>query len=179
MDQTFEHDPELAAELRHGAGRELNEEAAEDERLTALHDRRRFGLAEMAKDMANKGARVTVEYAGHTFSGAVVAAGSDFATLEGSGLRSEIRLDAGYWSVITAAAASTPGEATDESLTARLQEHADRGTMVRISIPAGQMVIGKVTVVADDHLEIEDADGRKLFVPMRMVLAITRSTEIH
>lgn len=179
MDQTFEHDPELASELRQGAGREWNEEAAEDERLTALHDRRRFGLADMAKDMANRGERVTVEYGGHSFSGAVVGAGSDYATVEGSGLRADIRLDAGYWSVITAAMETPPGEATGESLTARLSEHAERGTMLRLAIPAGQLVIGRVTVVADDHIELTDADGRKLFVPMSMILAVTQSIEFH
>lgn len=179
MDQTFEHDPELAAHLRDSAGRDWNEDAAEDERLTALHDRRRFGLSEMAKDMANRGERVTVEYGGHTFSGAVVAAGANYVTLEGSGLRADIRLDAGYWSVLVTDADSRPGVVSIETLTARLAEYAESGLMVRLAIPDGNLVIGKVTVVADDHIELADADGRKLYVPLKMILAITRSIEFH
>lgn len=176
---TFEHDPELAEQLRQGAGRELAEEAAEDERLTALHDRRRFGLMEMAKEMANKGERVSVDFGGHTFSGAVVSAGADYAAIEGSGQRSEVRLNGGYWSVIMADEGATPGTVTQEGLSARLAEHAEHGTTVRVAIPGGQLVIGRVGVVADDHIEMTDADGRRLYVPLALILAVTRSIEFH
>jgi hypothetical protein len=179
MDQTFEHDPELASELRDSAGREISEEAAEDERLTALHDRRRFTMSEAAKEMANRGDRVAVECAGHSFSGALVSAGADYAVIEGSGLRSEIRLDAGYWSLIPAAQGASPGTTTNETLAARLREHADTGAMLRIAVAGGELVIGKVTVVAEDHVEIDDADGRRIYVPMRMILAVTKSVEFH
>ena len=175
MDQTFEHDPNLASELRDGIGRHIVEEAAEDERLTALHDRRRFGLSDVAKEMANRGDRASVEFGGHSFSGAVVSAGADYAVLEGSGLRTEVRLDAAYWSMIPAGEGSSTGTTTNESLSARLAEHAEAGTTVRIAIPGGQLVIGKVTVVSEDHIELTDADGRKLYVPLTMILAVTKS----
>lgn len=176
---TFEHDPDLAAELRQGAGREWNEEAAEDERLTALHDRRRFALRDMAKEMANRGERVTVDVSGHSLSGTVVSAGADYAVIEGSGVSAEVRLDAAFWSVIPAGVDATPGTVTEESLTARLNDHSDQGTMVRVALPNSQLVIGKVMVVAEDHIEVADADGRRLYVPLTMVLAVMRSIEFH
>ncbi len=176
MEQTFEHDPHIASELRDGVGREIVEEAAEDERLTALHDRRRFGLSEVAKEMANRGDRASVEFGGHSFSGAVVSAGVDYAVLEGSGLKTEVRLDAAYWSMIPVGEVSSPGSTTNETLAARLAEHSEQGNTVRLAIPAGQLVIGKVAVVADDHIELTDPDGKKLYVPLTMILAITTST---
>lgn len=175
MDQTFEHDPNLASELREGVGRHIVEEAAEDERLTALHDRRRFRLTDVAKEMANRGERASVEFGGHSFSGAVVSAGADYAVLEGSGLRTEVRLDTAYWSLIPAGEGSSPGTTTNETLSARLADHSDEGTTVRIAIPDGLLVIGKVGVVAEDHIELTDADGRNLYVPMAMILAVTKS----
>lgn len=179
MDQTYEQDPNLASELRDGAGRHLSEEAAEDERMTTLHDRRKFSLGDLAKEMANRGDRVSVEYGGHSFSGAVVSAGSDYAVIEGSGLRAEIRLDGAYWSLIPAAQGAVPGTTTSESLVARLSEHSDTGETVRLAIPGGMLVIGKVAVVGDDHIEISDPDGRRIYVPLSMILAVTKSIEFH
>lgn len=178
MDQTFEHDPDLASELRQGAGRDLAAEAAEDERLTAVHDRRRFDMATVGKEMVNRGERVTVVYAGHTFSGRVVAGGVDHVTIEGSGQRADIRLDAGYWSILpTGQETLSPGTATEETLTARLAEYADSGSPLRLTLAEGDMVIGRVKVVAGDHVELTDADERALYVPLGLILGIVRSGE--
>lgn len=177
MDQTFDHDPDLASELRQGAGREVTEEAAEDERLTAVHDRRRFDMATVGKEMVNRGDRVTVVYAGHTFSGRVVAAGIDHVTIEGSGQRADIRLDAGYWSILPTGQELSPGTATDETLTARLAEYAELGSPLRLTLAEGEMVIGRVSVVAADHVELTDADERALHVPLGLILGIVRSGE--
>ena len=61
---SFGQHPDLSAELRRAMGRELAEEAAEDERLTATYDRRRFDMATVGKEMVNKGSRVSVVYSG-------------------------------------------------------------------------------------------------------------------
>jgi hypothetical protein len=175
MDQTFEHDPDLASELRQGAGRDWAAEAAEDERLTATHHRRRFDMATVGKEMVNRGDRVTVVYAGHSFSGRVVAGGIDHVTVEGSGQRADIRLDAGYWSILHSTQEATPGTASDETLSARLAEYAELESPVRLTLAEGDMVIGRVTVVAGDHVELTDADERALYVPLGLILGIVRS----
>ncbi|MCI0545423.1 MAG: hypothetical protein L0Z49_13435, partial [Actinobacteria bacterium] len=101
-------------------------------------------------------------------------------TVAGSGLRADIRLDTAYWSVVPAAKGETrPGVATQETLNARLAEHADQRNTVRLAIPGGDLVIGLVTVVAQDHIEIEDADNRHVWVPMSLILAVIRSTEFQ
>ena len=59
---------------------------------------------------------------------------------------------------------------------ARLSEAADRGGTVRFALAGGEIVIGRVAVVAGDHVELIDADDRTLYVPMGMILAIVRSS---
>lgn len=175
---SFGQHPDLSAELRRAMGRELAEEAAEDERLTATYDRRRFDMATVGKEMVNKGSRVSVVYSGHNFSGLVVGGGVDHVTVEGSGQTADIRLDAGFWSILPEGdmAASRGGVATDETLAARLSEAAERGGTVRLGLAGGEVVIGTVGVVAADHVELVDADGRTLYVPSALILAIVRSS---
>jgi len=177
---TFEEDPELASELRQTVARAFQQEAEEDEQLTALHDRRRLSMSDLAKEMVNRGERVAVEYGGHAFSGLVIGAGADHVTIQGAGQRADVRLDGAYWSVIhTAQASAAPGVATDETLKARLSEHADQRNTVRLCLPGGILVIGRVAVVADDHVEIADADQRHIYVPMTLILGIMRSVDVQ
>lgn len=174
---TFEQDPDLAAELRRGVGRDIAEEAAEDERMTAAYDRRRFDMATVAKEMANRGDRVTVVASGHTYSGLVVAAGSDHVTVEGSGQRADVRLDAGFWSIFPGNTSGLNAPVTEETMRARLAEHAEAGGIVRVALANGEIVIGRIDQVAVDHLELVDADGRTLYVPTGLVLAVVRPSD--
>jgi hypothetical protein len=179
MDNGPQPDPDLASELRQGAGREWTEEAAEDERLTELHRRRRLTLADQAKTLVNRGDRVSIEFGGHSFSGVVVSAGEDFATIEGPGQVADIRLDEARWSVLPS---DQPGEtrsAGAESFRAILHEHSASEHTVRLALPGGDMVIGAVEVVAGDHVDLRDVDGRRLIVPTKLILAVVRSSEFH
>jgi hypothetical protein len=179
MDYERQPDPKLASELRQGAGREWAEEAAEDERLTELHRRRRLTLADQAKELVNRGDRVSVEFGGHSFSGAVAVAGEDYVTIEGPGQAADIKLDEARWSVLTSdqPAEARPGGA--ESFRAVLHEHSASAHVVRLALPGGDMVIGKVEVVAEDHVEMNDVDERRLIVPMKLILAVVRSSDVH
>lgn len=170
-------DPNLASELRQGAGRELTEEAAEDERLTELQRRRRLTLADQAKQMVNRGERVSIEFGGHSFGGAVTRSGEDYATVEGPGQSADIKLDAARWSVLPTdqPAESRPGSL--ESFRAVLHEHSASSQVIRLALPGGDMVIGRLAVVAEDHVEVDDVDERRLIVPMKMILAVVRSSD--
>jgi hypothetical protein len=177
---TFEQDPELASHLRETVARVWQQEAEEDEQLTALQDRRRLSMADLAKEMINRGDRIAVEYGGHSFTGVVVGGGADHLTVQGAGLRADIRVDAGYWSVVhTDRGETKPGVATNETIHARLAEHADERNAVRLAIPGGDLVIGMVAVVSDDHVEITDADERHVYLPISLILAVIRSTDLH
>ncbi len=172
-------DPDLAAELRQGAGREWAEEAAEDERLTELGRRRRLTLNDVAKEMVNKGQRASIEFSSHTFSGAVVWAGEDFATIQGAGQLCEVRLEAATWSVLPVGEPAETWPTGPESLRAALFENAESGIVVRLAFPAGEFAIGSIDVVAGDHVEFKDADGRHLYVATGRILAVIRSSEFR
>lgn len=177
MEYGRQPDPDLASELRQGAGREWNEEAAEDERLTEVHRRRRLTLADQAKELVNRGERVSVEFGGHSFGGAVVVAGEDFVTVEGPGQTADIKLEVARWSVLHSDQPAETGSGGAETFLARLHEHAASDHVVRFALPGGDMVIGKVAVVAEDHVEVNDVDERRLLVPMRLILAVVRSSD--
>lgn len=177
MDYGPQPDPNLASELRQGAGREWAEEAAEDERLTELHRRRRLTLADQAKEFVNRGDRVSVEFSGHSFGGAVTRAGEDYVTIDGPGQAADIKLDAARWSVMSSdqPAETTPGGA--ESFRAVLHEHSASEQVVRLALPGGDMVMGRIAVVAEDHVEVSDPDQRRLIVPMSLILGVVRSSD--
>jgi hypothetical protein len=170
-------DPNLASELRQGAGREWSEEAAEDERLTELHRRRRLNLADQAKEWVNRGDRVSVEFGGHSFGGAVTKSGEDYATVEGPGQTADIILETARWSVLPADQPAELSQGGAESFRALLHEHSASGHVVRLALPGGDMVLGRVAVVAGDHVEVTDVDERRLVVPMYLILGVVRSSE--
>ena len=97
MEQTPDRDVE--SHLRHGAGREWLEEAAEDEQLTELLRRRRLDLSGRVLELVHRGERVRAETGAHTFSGRVVYAGADFASIDRGDDRVEIVLDSAIWTV--------------------------------------------------------------------------------
>lgn len=179
MDTSEIPDPNLASELRASAGQEWTEEAAEDERLTELHRRRRLTLSDVAKEIVNRGDRVSVEFGGHSFSGAVTGAGSDYATIAGPGQVADIRLETARWSILISDSPAQSRTAVPESFRALLHEHSGTDHVVRLALPGGDMVIGRLSVVAEDHVEVEDVDSRRLVVPMGLILAVVRSSEFH
>ncbi len=177
MDRDREPDPQLASELRSTAGQEWNEDAAEDERLTEVHRRRTMTLGDQAKELVNRGDRVSVEFGGHSFSGLVAAAGSDYATVNGPGQVADIRLEEARWSILPSDITTESNVAGAESFKALLHEHSAGAKVVRFALPGGDMVIGKVTVVAEDHVEMADVDNRALIVPLKLIFAVVRSPD--
>ncbi len=173
-------DPELAAELRQGPGREWSEEAAEDERLTELFRRRRLSLDDIMRGFAQQGARVSVDAGGHNISGLLTAAGNDYAILEGAGQITEIRYQAGAWSVIPTEQRTPDGPImTAPTFQARLHEHATARTRLQLVLPEGSTITGVIEVVATDHLEFTDVDQRRFYIPLNRILGASRSTNPH
>lgn len=169
----------MASELRQLAGRRWAEEAAEDERLSEKLRRRQTGLAEMMAEFASRGDRVSTEFGGHTFSGSVVEVGSDFATILGPGQVADIRLATAKWSVLVSAEPAEPRDRGVDSIVALLKLYEAEGTNLRLALPGGDMVIGMISVVASDHVEVADVDDRLFYVPIELVLGIIRSTDFH
>ena len=179
MNSNPDPDPHLAAELRQGAGREWAEEAAEDEQLTELLRRRKLELADVVRDLAHRGGRVSVEFGGHSFSGAVMGAGVDYATIESTDQTADIRFDVARWSILAASRTEESRVDRSESFRALLHEYSAAETAVRLAVPHGEMVFGGIAVVAVDHIEVDDVDGRQIYIPTAMVLAVIRSSGLH
>lgn len=179
MSPDQEPDPDLAAELRQFAGREWADEAAEDERLTELLRRRRMSLQDVIADLAHRGDRVSVDFGGHTFSGAVVAGCEDSARILGPGQVADIRLDSARWSILGPGDRPARSAETIESFMATLRAVEAEGATVRLAMAGSDVVTGQIEVVASDHVEMADLEDRRLYIPVEMILAAIRSTEFH
>jgi len=179
MDQDQQPDPHLARELREKAGADWTAEAAEDERLTELLRRRRLTLSDLAKEMSNRGERISVWFGGHSFTGAIVGSGDDYVTIQGPGQIAEVGLEQARWSILNADGPPVEPAITAPSFRAALHEHATAGTNLRVTLDGGDMVVGKIAVVATDHVEVADVDERQIYVPMGIVLGTIRSIDSH
>jgi hypothetical protein len=170
-------DPEMEAQLRHGAGREWIEEAAEDEQLTELLRRRRLDLGGRSLELVNRGERARAEMQGQTFSGQVIYAGSDFATLDRGEDLVEVVLEAAIWAVEPATSGGQEQSGTPLSLRARLSEIASSGAQVRLVVSDGRAIVGRVEVVATDHIEVSQ-DGNIVLIPIRLIAALIRPRDL-
>jgi len=45
--------------------------------------------------------------------------------------------------------------------------------------PGGELLIGAIAIVDVDHMEVNGVDGRQIYVPNSLVLAVIRSTVTH
>ena len=179
MSQDQEPDQNLAAELRQTAGAEWVAEAAEDERLTEVLRRRKLNLGDIAKEMANRGERISVEFGGHSFTGAIIGAGDDYATIQGPGQVAEVGLQRARWSILNADGPPVESANTADTFRAALHQHAAGETTIRLALGRGDLVIGKIIVVATDHVELADVDERRLYIPIEIVLGTIRSIDSH
>jgi len=166
-------DPEIEAHLRHGAGREWLEDAAEDEQLTEVMRRRRLGLADRARELVHRGERVRAEAGSHTFSGQVVYAGSDFATVDRGEDLVEVVLDAALWTVEHGDSGGEEQNGEPLSFRARLAEVAAAPGAVRVIVADGRVIMGSVELVAADHVEMAQ-DGNTVVIPIRLIVAMIR-----
>lgn len=165
---------EIEEHLRQGAGREWLEEAAEDEQLTELMRRRRLTLGERALELVHRGERVRAETGTQTFSGHVVYAGSDFATIDRGEDRVEVVLAAAVWTIERSAEGGTEQSGEPLSLKGRLAEIAASAEAVRVVVADGRALVGSIEVVAADHVEMSQ-DGNTVVVPIRLIVAVIRA----
>jgi hypothetical protein len=166
-------DREIEEHLRQGAGREWLEDAAEDEQLTELMRRRRLGLGDRARELVHRGERVRAEAGSHTFSGQLVYAGSDFATVDRGEDLVEVVLDAAVWTVERSESGGREQSGEPLSFRARLAELAATPAQVRVIVADGKVILGSIELAATDHVEMSQ-DGHTIVVPTRSILAVIR-----
>ncbi|MDH3463354.1 MAG: hypothetical protein OEM32_07015 [Acidimicrobiia bacterium] len=170
---------ELVTYLRQEAGREIKEEAAEEERLTETMRQRRQDFAGVAEGAAHAGQRGTAEFDGKVYSGPILATGTDYVTLRLADQEADVYLPTAVWSFTDFVGETPPSVATGMSLRGRLAEHAADDARVRVEVAGGNALMGTIKAVADDHLRMEDADGRDVYVAVDQVRSVIRSTVVH
>lgn len=176
MENTIDPDEELTGFLRQGAGREMAEEAAEDEAQTEALRERRLDLATVVEDAAHRGDRATADTGDSVVSGPILAVGTDYLTIALPEQEADLRLDLAVWSFVPGQADQGPARRTGMSFLGRLKEYAASGARVRIEMTTGSPLMGVIKTVSQDHLRVEDPDGRLAYVPVDMVRAIIRSS---
>ena len=179
MNPDPEPDPDLASELRRTAGREWMEEAAEDERLSELHRRRRLSLETFAEDLAHRGARIALAAAGAGFTGNVTWAGADFATVRARGQDIDVRLEFARWELLEPGETVEADQMGPESFKMHLHQLAASQARIGLLLGDGEILLGALEVVATDHVEFHIPDGRVLVTPLGSVVATIRSTDSH
>lgn len=78
----------------------------------------------------------------------------------------EIRLDTSWWSVLTEGSPPEYQGPELETFRAVLEQHATSDKNVRFALPREDIVNGSIAVVATDHIEVADVDGKRIFVPI-------------
>jgi hypothetical protein len=173
MSEQENPDPELESVLRE-AGREMIEEAAEDERLTELLRRRRVEMSDLALEWVHRGQRVRAEAGAQTFSGKVVFAGSDYVTIDRIEDQVAVRLDRATWTLEPDHGEGHEQTGPATSLKARLTELAATGEALRLFVAEGRALVGSVAVVAADQVEFRQ-DHLTVLVPTDLILAVITS----
>jgi hypothetical protein len=154
------------------------EEAAEDEQLTELLRRRRLDLSGRMLELVHRGERVRAETGAQTFSGRVVYAGADFASIDRGDDRVEVALDSAVWIVERGESSGSEQSGNKLTFRARLAEIAAATESVRIFVIDGRAIVGSIDVVATDHVEVLQ-DSSTIVVPIRQIVAVVRPTSLY
>lgn len=163
----------LESELRQGAGREMSEEAAEDERLTELFRRRQQGLSDKALELVHRGDRVRAEIGDSQFTGVVTFGGVDFLTLDTGENHVDVKLDGAVLVVESSQSGGHEQLGGAASLKARLAEVAADDQQIRMLTADRKNRIGSIVLVATDYIELA-VDSHTIVIPIQMISALIR-----
>lgn len=166
-------DPDLEAELRQSAGRDLAEEAAEDERLTEKLRDRRSGLRQRLLDLGATSRLVRVDVGSRTFTGAVACIGTDFAEIDRGDDLTAIRFEVGVWTAEVRTTPRRPSTKANISLKGHLAGLESTSETVQLVTIGGPELGGVVLTVATDHIVLKSGDSDTL-VPLAAILAVIR-----
>lgn len=168
---------ELARSLRQGVGREVREEAAEDERLTELQRRRHATLSDVATTALHRGDRLSATVGSLRLIGIPVEVGQDFVTLAVGQDIADVHL--GRVALTVDRATQGGGRAVtsgSQTFRARLAElEADAVTVELVSASGAERWRGRIEVVAADHVVVADGEGDALYVSMDVIGAVIRA----
>jgi hypothetical protein len=171
-DDDFE---ELGAELRRRVGEDFVREAAELEQLTALQRRRRESQAEAARRAMHRGDRVVIDCRLGHWTGVLTSVGEDYVSLATGEALVEAYLPGVILEVATARSGGQSGVPASATWRARLAElEMNREEVTLLAPLLGFEGLGKIEVVASDHLEFVGQEQRRI-IPLDLVTVIIKS----
>jgi hypothetical protein len=157
----------LARELRESVGAEFRAEAEMVEFETEIGRLRRRSLHDVAREAANRGDRVSVVTAGRTVTGLVAHVGKDYLSLETPTEYLDARLDRVALLVSPNTSGGIDPRGGSITFKARLSEFEQTGEQVEVvASQINTSVLGRVAVVATDHVIVQDADGATNVLPL-------------
>lgn len=166
---------DIGRRLRERMEGEFRLAAEEDEYWAMKQARRSRTLSEVAYDMMSRGDQLEVWAAERVFNGTVIHTRSDLLTLRAKGGPDiDVNLAGPILLRITKpAATSGVGVARQgpASFRARLSE-LEQGEATCEFITSHAEIIGRVSVRAEDHAVVRDADGREWAVPLHWLAAV-------
>ncbi len=179
MSSSFDHDnqlEELAADLRQATERELRWEAEDLESDVDQGRRRHRDMSVVAYELMSKGDEVSAGW-GHTIvTGRIVYVRGDLAVLETGHAVVSLNLSGPVViKVVKRMAAGGVGTPSGGSGTfkARLAELEQTGETVRVvSTHSEELVEGRITTAALDHITLANRQGTEWFVPHQVIAMV-------
>ncbi len=167
---------ELAADLRQATERELRWEAEDVESDVDQGRRRRRDLSLVAYELMSKGDEVSAGW-GHTIvTGRIVYVRGDLAVVETG--HAVVSLNLSGPVVIKVVERATSGGIGTPSggsgtFKARLAELEQTGETIRVvSTHSEELIEGRVTVAARDHIALTNRQGTEWFVPHQVIAMV-------
>lgn len=177
------HDPdeELSSELRQRVGEEFRAEAEEGERLAELARLRGRDLGELAAELRDRGDRIRLTAAGRSFVGTIADAGRDHCTLRTRAGTVEVAFDGRqvHLTVEEPHATDVPDRRTyTTTFRSRLRELEMEGPEVEVGADGmPEPLRGTIAAVAQDHVVVDDLDGRRWYVAWASIGYVVVPTE--
>lgn len=163
---------ELARELRNRVGRDIREEAAEDESLTELQRLRNRDLADAAREAMHRGDRVTVQVAGTAFTDPIEYVGGDYLTMATPESVVDVLLARATLFIEPRQRGGRSGKPAAWTFRARLAEHEQSGIPVELILDTGNRIRGTIHVVGHDHLVVAESESGSRLVPAGLVVVV-------
>lgn len=162
---------ELGSELRRRMGAEIRDEAEEIEHLADLQRRRRASLIDIATAAMHRGDSVTIGIGERSWKGTLSGVGEDYLRLANELVIIECPTEAVVLTVQRSRVGGHSGKPASPTWRARLAEIAAEEKTVRILVRGSDDVVGRIEVVATDHLELSSENPT--YIPLDLVVAIT------
>jgi hypothetical protein len=162
---------ELGSELRRRMGAEIREEAEEIEHLADLQRRRRSSLIDVAHAAMHRGDSVTIDIGERSWKGTLRAVGEDYLQLTTSQIVIECPSAAVVLTSERSRVGGHSGKPASATWRARLAEIAADEKTVQIVVRDSEDVVGRIEVVATDHLEVSGENPT--YIPLGLIVAIT------